>query len=158
MIAPMLIVIGGAVAASLLIRRLYSLSAKSKPKARHLFQRITLIGIAGIALFVAGSSGINAILLQVNRRKLPGRIYVVHGRRMRIDCTGEGSPTIVPEAGGGNDGAEFSRFWRRRRGCAPMIVPALAEVTLHRLRAMRITPPRNCTDCCRRRESSFLWF
>ena len=106
-VAPMLIVIGGAVAASLLIRRLYSLSAKSKPKARHLFQRITLIGIAGIALFVAGSSGINAILLQVNRRKLPGRIYVVHGRRMRIDCTGEGSPTIVLEAGGGNDGLNW---------------------------------------------------
>lgn len=103
-VAPALIVIGGTVAAWLLIRRLSLLGGKNTPRARRLFQRITLMAIAGIALVVAGSSGINAILLQVNRRMLPGRIYVVHARRMRIDCVGEGSPPLVLEAGGGNDG------------------------------------------------------
>jgi pimeloyl-ACP methyl ester carboxylesterase len=107
MVAPTLIVVGGAVVASLLIRRFCLLSAKNTPKARQLFQRITVIAIAGIALFVAASSGINAVLLQVNRRKLPGRIYVVHGRRMRINCTGDGSPALVLEAGGGNDGLNW---------------------------------------------------
>ena len=106
-VAPTLIVIGGAIVASLLIRRIHSLRTKSTPRARQLFQRITLIAIAGVILFAAASSGINAILLQVNRRNLPGKVLVVYGRRMRLDCTGEGSPTLVLEAGGGNDGLNW---------------------------------------------------
>jgi pimeloyl-ACP methyl ester carboxylesterase len=38
----------------------------------------------------------------------PGMIVDVDGRKMHIDCTGSGSPTIVLEAGGEND----SLIWR----------------------------------------------
>lgn len=106
-VAPTLIVIGGAVITSLLIRRIHSLRTKSTPMARQLFQRVTLIAIVGAISFAAGSSGINAVLLQVNRHRLPGKIFAVYGRSMRLDCTGEGSPTLVLEAGGGNDGLNW---------------------------------------------------
>jgi pimeloyl-ACP methyl ester carboxylesterase len=106
-VAPALIVFGGAVVAWLSIRRVQSLRAGSHRGVRNLSQQIALIVVAGIALFAAASSGINAILLEVNRRELPGRICAVNGRRMRIDCTGDGSPTLVLEAGGGNDGLNW---------------------------------------------------
>jgi pimeloyl-ACP methyl ester carboxylesterase len=34
---------------------------------------------------------------------VPGTFYTVDGRRMHIDCTGEGSPTIILESGIGDD-------------------------------------------------------
>jgi pimeloyl-ACP methyl ester carboxylesterase len=35
-------------------------------------------------------------------------MYLVDGNRMRIDCTGSGSPTIILDAGAGNDGLIWS--------------------------------------------------
>jgi pimeloyl-ACP methyl ester carboxylesterase len=106
-VAPMLIVIGAAIVVFLVMRRLQSLRAKRTAPARQLFQRVTLIAIAAITLLAAGSSGINAVLLQLDRRELPGSIHMVHGRKMRINCIGQGSPTVVLEAGGGNDGLNW---------------------------------------------------
>jgi pimeloyl-ACP methyl ester carboxylesterase len=106
-VVPLLIVIGGSIVIAMVIRRLRSLRAKRAAGTRKLFQRITLTAMAAIALLVAASSGVNAVLLQLTRRELPGSVYIVHGRRMRINCVGEGSPTIVLEAGGGNDGLNW---------------------------------------------------
>jgi pimeloyl-ACP methyl ester carboxylesterase len=35
--------------------------------------------------------------------RIPGKLYTVNGRRMHLFCTGQGSPTIVLDAGLGND-------------------------------------------------------
>jgi pimeloyl-ACP methyl ester carboxylesterase len=106
-VAPILILIGGSIVIVLVTRRLRSLRVKRAEGTRQLFQRITLTAMAAIAFFAAASSGVNAVLLQLTRRELPGNVYIVHGRRMRINCVGEGSPTIVLEAGGGNDGLNW---------------------------------------------------
>ena len=98
-VAPILIVIGGSIVIALVIRRLRSLRARRAAGTRQLFQRITLTAMAAIALSGAAISGVNAILLWLTRHELPGSVYVVHGRRMRINCIGEGSPTIVGVSG-----------------------------------------------------------
>ena len=46
----------------------------------------------------------NAIALYRYRHPPPGQSYLVDGHQMRIDCTGSGSPTLVLDAGLGNDG------------------------------------------------------
>ena len=50
----------------------------------------------------------NAITLYHYRHSPPGYMYRVNGRLMRLDCLGQGSPTLVLESGGGNDGMTFS--------------------------------------------------
>ena len=58
-----------------------------------------------LAAVVAGSSAYNAIALHIfwADNPPPGAFYSVNGHRMHINCTGSGSPTIVLEAGLGND-------------------------------------------------------
>jgi pimeloyl-ACP methyl ester carboxylesterase len=54
---------------------------------------------------LAGSSAYNTIALHLfwATNQPPGAFYSVNGHRMHIICTGSGSPTIVLEAGLGND-------------------------------------------------------
>jgi len=37
------------------------------------------------------------------RYPVPGAFYLINGRRMHLYCSGQGSPTVVLDAGGGND-------------------------------------------------------
>jgi len=115
-VIPALIVLAAGLVGWLSIRRVLSLQRKSYPLWRKVAERITLSGIALAALTVAASSGFNAIAFYAN--KLPGDTYFVNGHRMRIDCTGSGSPTILLEAGAGNDGL----IWGD-------VQPALAKTT-----------------------------
>jgi pimeloyl-ACP methyl ester carboxylesterase len=101
-VIPALIVLTGGFVGWLSIRRFLSLQRRSYPSWRKVTERIAFSGIALTALAVAASSGFNAIALHAN--KLPGETYSVNGHKMRIDCTGSGSPTILLEAGAGNDG------------------------------------------------------
>jgi len=63
---------------------------------------IVLLPIALLAVAVAGNSGLDARAFLGSGP--PGAMYLVDGHKMRIECTGSGSPTIVLDAGLGNDG------------------------------------------------------
>ncbi len=66
-----------------------------------------------ILLFVtaAGSTIFNAAALRYYRSiyPAPGTIYRVNGHDMHLYCTGEGSPTIVLDAGMGNDSLAWAK-------------------------------------------------
>jgi hypothetical protein len=101
---PALLVILGILIAGLCLRRMLSLSDRPYPTARRFAERIGLSLIALFFLAIALSSGINAVLLHHERAAMPGRLVAVKGHRMRIECTGSGSPALVLDAGLGNDG------------------------------------------------------
>jgi pimeloyl-ACP methyl ester carboxylesterase len=103
-VAPALIVLASVLLAWLATRRILSLRRKSYPAWRKVTERIVLSLVALAAVVLAANSGFNATALHHFRSKPPGQMYQVNGHRMRIACTGSGSPTIVLDAGLGNDG------------------------------------------------------
>jgi pimeloyl-ACP methyl ester carboxylesterase len=107
-VIPALLVLIGILVAWFSIRRVLSLRNKTLPTWRKLSERVGLSLVALVAVALAASSGFNAIAISYYRHAPPGQIYRVNGHRMRIDCTGGGSPTIVLDAGLGNDGLIWS--------------------------------------------------
>jgi pimeloyl-ACP methyl ester carboxylesterase len=103
-VIPALIVLAGILIAWLSIRGVLSLRRKTLPAWRKKTERLVLSLIAFVAVALAASSGFNAIALYYFRHPPPGQMCLVNGHKMRIDCAGSGSPTIVLEAGAGNDG------------------------------------------------------
>lgn len=103
-VIPALIVLTCIFAAWFSLLRILSLGRKSYPAWRKLTEQVvlSLIGLGAVA--VAASSGYNAIALHRFRAHPPGEMLVVNGHTMRIECMGTGSPTIVLDAGLGNDG------------------------------------------------------
>jgi heme/copper-type cytochrome/quinol oxidase subunit 2 len=83
------------------IRRLRTISAKDYRPWRKGAERAVLSFIVLLAIALAGSSSFNAIKLYRFRstNPPPGSFYSVDGRKMRINCTGSGSPAIILEAG-----------------------------------------------------------
>jgi pimeloyl-ACP methyl ester carboxylesterase len=82
-------------------------------------ETIVFGGTALVAVAVAACSGFNAIALHHFRAKnMPGQLYAVNGHAMHMTCVGSGSPTIVLDAGLGND----SLIWGG-------VQPALAKTT-----------------------------
>ena len=79
---------------------------------------IVLLLLAVATLVLVGSSGFNLAALYRFRQSPPGQMFLVDGHAMRIDCSGSGSPTIMLDAGLGNDGL----IWGR-------VQPALAKTT-----------------------------
>src|ERR1700679_3563028 len=98
-VVPALIVLIGILIAWISILRVLSLRNRTLPTRRKLSEGTVLSCIALIAVVLASSSGFNAIALHHYRSRPPGQIYLVNGHRMRIDCTGSGSPTILLDAG-----------------------------------------------------------
>jgi hypothetical protein len=117
-VLPALIVLIGTLIAWLSAKRVLSLRNKTLATRRKITERIVLAMVALVAVAVTASSGFNAIALHHFRSRPPGEIYLVNGHRMDIDCTGSGSPTIVLDAGLGNDGL----IWGG-------VQPALAKTT-----------------------------
>lgn len=101
-VVPAVIVLCGIMLAWLSIRRMLSLGRKPHPKWRKATEGVVLSLVALTAVAVAGSSGFNAF--RFHTLVPPGEMYLVDGHRMRIDCVGSGLPTIVLDAGLGNDG------------------------------------------------------
>jgi pimeloyl-ACP methyl ester carboxylesterase len=75
--------------------------------------------MAVVAFALAAPAVVNAALARYGRWAHPpaGRFYDVGGARMHLDCTGTGSPTIILEAGLGDDWLQ----WRR-------VQPALSQI------------------------------
>src|ERR1700722_18216114 len=103
-VVPALIVLTGSLIAWHSTRRILSLRRKSYPKWRKITECIVLSLVALVAVALTASSGFIAVALYFFRHPPPGQIYLVNGHRMRIDCTGSGSPTIVLGAGLGKAG------------------------------------------------------
>src|ERR1700742_3456937 len=117
-VVPALIVLLGILIAWFSVRRVMSLRSKILPSWRKITEHIVLSLVALVAVVLSASSGWNAIALHHFRSKPPGQTYQVNGHQMRIACTGSGSPTIVLDAGLGNDGL----IWGG-------VQPALAKTT-----------------------------
>ena len=103
-VLPILVAGIGAAVAWFAIRRLLALRAKNYSKTRRWVEGMTLslAALAAAALVVV--SGGNALMLAADRSHLPGQFYQVNGHSMRMECMGSGEPTIVLDAGLGNDG------------------------------------------------------
>jgi pimeloyl-ACP methyl ester carboxylesterase len=115
---PTLVFAAGILLAGLSLRRVLSLRGRSFATGRKILEGILLSLVALVALAIGLNSAVNAIILHHYRAQMPGGLYLVNGHRMRLDCTGSGSPTLVLDAGLGNDGLIFSA-----------VQPALAATT-----------------------------
>lgn len=87
------------------IRRMRSVSDARYSKGRKITERIVLSIVVLVMVVVAGSSSFNAIALHHFWAANPpvGQFVAVNGHNMHINCTGSGAPTIVLDAGLGND-------------------------------------------------------
>jgi len=104
-VLPAIIFVVGVLLIWLSVRRFRSLSSKSYRTWRKVVERIVLSVVVIFVAALAGSSAYNTIVLHHfwATNQPPGAFYSVNGHRMHIICTGSGSPTIVLEAGLGND-------------------------------------------------------
>jgi pimeloyl-ACP methyl ester carboxylesterase len=104
-VMPAIVLAVGILIVWLGVRRMLSLSKKGYRTWRKIAERVVLSAVVLVAAAVAASSSFNAIALYRFRalNPPPGTFYAVNGHRMHLNCTGSGSPTIVLEAGLGND-------------------------------------------------------
>lgn len=108
----------------LCVRRILSLQTKGYRTWRKVFERIVLSITVLVVATVSGGSAFNAVALHHFRtlNPPPGETYTVNGSRMHIYCTGSGSPTIILDAGLGNDaliwGGVQPEFAKTTRVCA----------------------------------------
>ncbi|WP_263351610.1 alpha/beta hydrolase [Acidicapsa acidisoli] len=119
-IAPALILLIGILVIWLSLRRILSLRAKVIRKWRRVAERIVLSFVVLFAAVITVSTSYNAVaqLWFHAHHPTPGQTYTVDGRKMYMDCTGSGSPTIVLDAGLG----DHSDIWTK-------VQPALAKTT-----------------------------
>jgi pimeloyl-ACP methyl ester carboxylesterase len=117
-VAPALLLVVGILLAWLCLRRVFSLRARTFSIGRKIAEGIVLSLVALVALALGLNSAVNAVILHHYRAQMPGALYLVDGHRMRLDCTGSGSPTLVLDAGLGNNGLIFGA-----------VQPALAKTT-----------------------------
>jgi pimeloyl-ACP methyl ester carboxylesterase len=117
---PIIIFVAGVLIIWLSSRRILALSKKTYQAWRKIVEQAVLSIVILVAFAIAGYTAFNAIAVRSfwSRNPAPGRIVDVGGYGMHIDCTGNGSPVLILEAGGQND----STIWRG-------VQPALAKTT-----------------------------
>ena len=117
---PIAIVLVAILFVTLSIRRLRTLHRTPHGKWRRIAERVLLSLVILLCVMAAGSTIFNAAALRYYRAiyPAPGTIYRVNGHDMHIYCTGEGSPTIVLDAGMGN----YSLAWAK-------VQPELSKTT-----------------------------
>ena len=104
-VAPGLVIVFALFISLLCFRRIRVLSAKPYARWRRICEWIALSAAIVVFLAAAASTLFNALAIHHYRAIYPpqGRLYTVDGYKMHLYCTGEGSPTIVLDAGLGND-------------------------------------------------------
>jgi pimeloyl-ACP methyl ester carboxylesterase len=104
-VAPGLVILFALFVSLLCFRRIRMLSAKPYAKWRRICERIALSSVIVVFLAAGASTVFNALAIHHYRAVYPpqGKLYTVDGYKMHLFCTGEGSPTIVLDAGLGND-------------------------------------------------------
>jgi pimeloyl-ACP methyl ester carboxylesterase len=105
LLIPFLIVVTASLAVFFSVRRLRRLRSLPIGKFRRITERVTLSLVTLVVVVAAASTTFNVIAHDVfaAHHPAPGQIYVVNGYKMHLWCTGEGSPTIILEAGAGDD-------------------------------------------------------
>lgn len=113
-VVPALILLIGILVIWLSVRRILSLAANVSAKWRRATEKIVLSAVVLFAVAVAGCSSFNAAARLWFRahNPPPGEIYAVDGYKMHMYCTGSGSPTIVLDAGLGNDASIWAGVQR----------------------------------------------
>ena len=108
---PIAIVLVAILIVALSIRRLRTLQRTPHRKWRRVTERVLLSLVILLCVIAAGSTIFNAAALRYYRAiyPAPGKMYVVDGHDMHIYCAGEGSPTIVLDAGMGNDSLAWAK-------------------------------------------------
>src|SRR5258708_4810474 len=103
-VAPSLILIVAVLVSGFCLRRIL-VHTKRYRKWRRISERVALSIVFLVAVFLGGSTTFNALVIRHYRamNPAPGNLYGVDGRKMHIYCTGQGSPTLVLDAGLGND-------------------------------------------------------
>ncbi|HEY0701761.1 MAG TPA: alpha/beta hydrolase [Candidatus Acidoferrales bacterium] len=120
LIAPLAVVLVAALICVACIVRIRSLQRKNYGKWRRIAE---ISGLAVMLLFAASlgaGAAFNAAASQYffSRHPAPGKLYEVGGYQMHLNCTGQGSPTVVLDAGLGND----SLIWDN-------VQPELSKIT-----------------------------
>lgn len=103
--AACLIVLVAVVISWLCIRRILALRAKGYRMWRRVTERVVLSLVVLIAVAAGASSAFNALATHYYwaTNPMPGKFYEVGSYKMHIYCTGQGSPTLVLDAGLGFD-------------------------------------------------------
>jgi pimeloyl-ACP methyl ester carboxylesterase len=103
--APAVLSLICAVTALLSVRHLRMLPARITSRAFRAFDRLVLFAMIFGTSALAVSAGFNAVALLRFREfnQPPGKIYLVNGHRMHMNCVGSGSPAIVLDSGLGSD-------------------------------------------------------
>jgi len=101
---PIVIVLVMVVIVALCVRRLRTLRHSTHRKARRITERVLLSFVILLCVVLAGTTGYNAAALRYYHAIYPppGKLYQMDGYDMHLYCTGEGSPTLVLEAGAGS--------------------------------------------------------
>jgi pimeloyl-ACP methyl ester carboxylesterase len=104
-VAPGLVIVFALFVSLLCFRRIRMLSAKPYAKWRWICECIAFSAAIVVFLTAGASTVFNALAIHHYRGIYPpqGRLYTVDGYKMHLYCTGEGSPTLVLDAGLGND-------------------------------------------------------
>lgn len=103
----LIIVLAIAIVVCVLSARRWSTLRNPKYRTwRRAVERVILAGLVVASVAVLASTAVNAFATRHfwATHPVPGKIYRVNGYNMRIDCTGTGSPTLILDAGLGNDG------------------------------------------------------
>jgi pimeloyl-ACP methyl ester carboxylesterase len=108
---PIVIVLIAILIVALCIRRLRTLRHTQHSKWRRITEWVLLSFAVLVCAFLAASTIFNAAALRYYRAIYPppGKIYSVNGHDMHLYCMGEGSPTIVLDAGMGNDSLAWAK-------------------------------------------------
>jgi pimeloyl-ACP methyl ester carboxylesterase len=102
---PILIVFLALAVLALSIHRLRTLRCPPLGRWRRNGERIALSLVILLCAVVTATTTFNAAALRYYRivYQVPGKIYTVDSYKMHLNCTGEGSPTIILESGLGED-------------------------------------------------------
>jgi len=123
-VIPAAIFVVGIVVVWLCVRRILSLQSKSYRMRRKVAERVVLSIAVLVVAALSGCSAFNAIALHRFRalNPPPGETYAVNGYGIHIYCTGSGFPTIILDAGLGNDaliwGGVLPELAKTTRVCA----------------------------------------
>jgi hypothetical protein len=107
-VVPAIVVLALVLVVCAALGRIVTLLRGAHSRARRWKEGIILWPLALVGIGVAALTTFNAIALYYYRHPPPGEMYQVNGRLMRLECMGQSSPTIVLDAGGGNDGLTWA--------------------------------------------------
>jgi pimeloyl-ACP methyl ester carboxylesterase len=109
-VAPSLILLIAVLVSWICLRRIF-VSTKSYRKWRQISERVVLLIVLLVVVFLGGSTAFNALAMHHywKMNPPPGKLYDVRGSRMYLYCTGDGSPALILDAGLGNDSLIWSK-------------------------------------------------